>query len=343
MNTDLITLRGKDVPLTVESVDNSTLRFYAENPRIYSHLWQDDGRVPTQQEIFDVLSKTEHVREVLLPSIRTNGGLIEPLLVKGNIVLEGNSRLAAYRLLSEADKDKWRLIRVRKLPPDTSEADIFALLGEYHIVGKKDWQPFEQAGYLYRRHKTHGVTEADLHKEIGISAGKIKHLIRVYQFMIDHNDRNPSRWSYYDELLKGRKFLGAIEKYSDFLEIIVEKIGSGEIERAVDVRDRLPLITNAGGNTLKKFISGSYSFEQAVSDARLRGAGDYNHKRLNEFRQWLADGQLDKEFGDAGGAEQKMLKYELDKIGRRVRGLLLILDKHNRPSASITRVPRSRR
>ncbi len=325
MHTDVITLRGKEVPVVADSIDNRNLRFYTENPRIYSHLWRDGGREPTQQEIFDVLAKTEHVREVLLPSIRTNGGLIEPLLVKGNIVLEGNSRLAAYRVLTDIDEEKWRLIRVRQLPTTISEADVFALLGEYHIVGKKDWQPFEQAGYLYRRHKTHGISETALQKEIGLRPAKIKHLIKVYQFMLDHNDRNPSRWSYYDELLKGRKFVSAIEKYPDFTEIIVEKINTGEIERAVDVRDRLPLITNAGGNTLKKFMSGAYSFEQAVSDARLRGAGDYNHKRLNEFRQWLADSQLDQEFRTATESERKMLKYELDKISRRVRGLIQVI------------------
>lgn len=336
MSTDIITLRGKEVPLTVESVDNGSLRFYSENPRIYSHLWRNGAQEPTQQEIFEVLSRTEHVQEVLLPSIKANGGLIEPLLVKGNVVLEGNSRLAAYRLLSlpgRDDRQKWIQIRVRKLPKDISEADVFALLGEYHIVGKKDWAPFEQAGYLYRRHKKHGIKESDLEKEIGLSASKIKHLVRVYQFMLDHNDQTVTRWSYYDELLKGRKFAAAVEKYSDFNELIVEKINSGEIERAVDLRDRLPLITKAGGNTLKKFMSGAYSFEQAVTDARLRGAGDYNYKRLNEFRQWLADDQLDKEFRNAAESERKMLKYEIDKIGRRLKGLQQIVEKKTKTSS----------
>ena len=328
MHADVITLRQKEVPLIVDNVDNQKLRFYSENPRIYSHIWSE-GREPTQQEIFDVLSKTEHVREVLLPSIRANGGLIEPLLVRRNVVLEGNSRLAAYRLLSDSDREnpeKWRFVRVRRLPDDISEADVFALLGEYHIVGKKDWAPFEQAGYLYRRHKTHGIGEAELKKEIGISAHKIRHLIRVYQFMRDHNDQNPSRWSYYDELLKGRKFAEAVEKYPDFNQIVIEKINSGEIERAVDLRDRLPLITNAGGNTLKKFMAGAYSFEQAVSDARMRGAGNYNHKKLNEFRQWLADAQLDEEFRSSKASDKQMLKFELEKIGRRVRGLTQLVE-----------------
>jgi hypothetical protein len=80
-------------------------------------------------------------------------------------------------------------------------------------------------------------------------------------------------------------------------------------------------------------MSGAYSFEQAVSDARLRGAGNYNHKRLNEFRQWLADGDLDKEFGAADEPEKKMLRYELEKIGRRIRGLQQLLQSAERPTA----------
>jgi len=49
-------------------------------------------------------------------------------------------------------------------------------------------------------------------------------------------DRTPNRWSYYDELLKGRRFKKAIDAYPDFLDVIVEKIRSEEIERAVDIR-----------------------------------------------------------------------------------------------------------
>ena len=68
--------------------------------------------------------------------------------------------------------------------------------------------------------------------------------------MIDIDDRSPSQWSYYDELLKGRRFDKVVEKYPDFRDVIVEKIQSGEIERAVDIRDKLPLITKIGVTVL---------------------------------------------------------------------------------------------
>jgi hypothetical protein len=318
---DFITLRGKEVPVEVLKVPHTTLRFYPENPRIYSHLWNDDGDEPTQDELFSTLAKTDNVRENLVPSIRSNGGLIEPLLVKGTTVLEGNSRLAAYRLLAEADKETWKLVRIRRLPSDISEDDIFSLLGEFHIVGKKDWAPFEQAGYLYRRHINHGVPMADLKQQIGLPIRKIRHLVKVYQFMIDIDDRNSTKWSYYDELLKGRKFEKAESDHPSFRDVAVDKIKSGEIERAVDVRDRLPLIARAGGNTLKRFVSGALSFDEAVSDALLRGAGDYNYKKLNDFRRWLAEGALDEEFRSARTEEKKLLLYELKQLERRIKGL----------------------
>ncbi len=171
-----------------------------------------------------MLSKRENVREVLLPSIRANGGLVEPLLVRGNVVLEGNSRLAAYRLLAQMDATKWQKVRVRKLPDTISDAEVFSLLGEYHIVGRTDWAPFEQAGYLYRRHKQFGVSIEVLHKEISLMAARIRHNISVYQYMIDVGDRQPTRWSYYDELLKSRRFAKAAEQHQDFYDVIVEKI-----------------------------------------------------------------------------------------------------------------------
>jgi hypothetical protein len=303
-----------------------SLRFYPENPRIYSSLWRDDGHEPTQAEIFDVLSKRENVREVLVPSIRANGGLIEPLLVRGNVVLEGNSRLASYRLLAQIDAEKWQKVRVRKLPDTVSDADVFSLLGEYHIVGRTDWAPFEQAGYLYRRHKQFGVSIEALHKEISLTAGRIRHIINVYQYMIDVGDRQPTRWSYYDELLKSRRFAKAAEQHQDFYDVIVEKIKSGEIERAGDVRDRLPLIVEAGGNTLKRFLQGKTDFEHAVSDAKDRGAGDYTVRKLRDFRSWLADDQVAREIGNAGELEKKGLKFELSRIERRVKQLLGMIE-----------------
>jgi hypothetical protein len=132
--------------------------------------------------------------------------------------------------------------------------------------------------------------------------------------------------SYYDELLKSRRFAKAAEQHPDFYEVIVEKIKSGEIERAVDIRDRLPLIVEAGGNTLKRFVQGKIDFEHSVADAKDRGAGDYTARKLRDFRTWLAEDQVAREVSNAGELEKKGFKYELSRIERRVKQILGMIE-----------------
>lgn len=318
---DTITLRKKEIQVRLGFMRHAELKFYSENPRIYTSLWNESDVEPSQGQIYDALVKSDHVRETLVPSIRSNGGLIEPVLVRKNVVLEGNSRLAAYRFLAKENAATWEYIRVRVFPDDISDGEIFSLLGEYHINGKKDWQPYEQAGYLYRRFKNHGITEDQLHDEVGLTKQKVSHLIRVYQFMIDEHDRDPAHWSYYDELLKSRRMDSARKLYPKFDQVIAEKIKSSDIVRAVDVRDKLPQIVQVGGNTLKRFLNGALSFDDAVEDARQRGAGNYNARKLTDFRKWLADSSLDEEFSTATHSEQNVLRYELEKIHTRLQQL----------------------
>lgn len=76
------------------------------------------------------------------------------------------------------------------------ESAIFTLLGQYHIVGRKDWSPYEQAGYLYRRKKETKLPVDDMAKELGITVGVAKKYIEVYEFMIKQNDLVPEQWSF---------------------------------------------------------------------------------------------------------------------------------------------------
>lgn len=324
---DTMVLQNKEIPVFSCSLRQRDLQFYPENPRIYSTVWIDEDEKPSQEAIFAVLSKSEHVRETLLPSIRDNGGLIEPILVRNGIVLEGNSRLAAYRLLSQANPERWQLIRARVLPADVSESEVFSLLGQYHMVGKKDWPPYEQAGYLFRRSRDHNMEDSALAAEVGLGLAKVRHLIAVYSFMVDRRDRSPERWSYYDELLKGRRFDEARKKYRNFDGHIADLIDSGEISRAVDLRDELPKIVKAEGNTLKKFMSGGFTFAEASEEARLRGAGNYHVQKLKTFRKWLADDTMDTDIQAMSPEDAKLVKFEIDKLQTRISQLAVRLGK----------------
>lgn len=325
---DTITLRGEELKVKSGYLPHLSLRFYPENPRIYSQVWKDPEIEPTQEAIFQQLIRNEHVRDHLIPNIRHNGGLIEPILVRKNVVLEGNSRLAAYRVLYGEDTAKWNLIRAKVLPDTVTDSQVFSLLGEFHIVGKKDWAPYEQAGYLWRRFNKHNVSEDELKGEVGLSKQRIRHLIHVYGFMLSHDERDLTRWSYYDELFTGKRFDDARELYPTFDEVVVEKIQSGEIKRAVDLRDELPLVVRTGNKTLKKFMEGRLDFEEAVVDARARGAGNVTKKRLEDFRKWLGEDDRDDEVKSAIGEERNAIRYLLQKVHDRADSLLR---KHFKP------------
>jgi hypothetical protein len=316
-----ILIRGKQIPVVTKEIEHSKLVFFAENPRVYS-IVRSNSSTPTQEEIQKQLLDMEHVRE-LIQDIRSNEGLLEPLIVKDGTyeVLEGNSRLAAYRYLARNQPIKWGRVKCTLLPADIDEALVFALLGQYHVKGKKDWAPYEQAGFLYRRSKKHKIDLLTLSQEIGISQKQVKHLIDTYEFMVDHAEVDTERWSYYDEYLKSSKIQKARRQYPTFDSLVVEKIKSREIARAVDVREQLPVICTGSMKTLKKFANGSLTFADAYEAAVDAGGGSEHLKKVSSFRKWLTRDQTETEFTESEGQTRSKLIFELNKLYARVEFL----------------------
>ena len=321
---DTLLIRGVDVPVQTTTLLQADLRFFVDNPRVYSIL-RSDGEEPSQGVIQRKLLEMDHVK-ALIQDIKRDGGLTDPVVVRaGSLeVLEGNSRLAAYRALARIDPLKWAKMKCKLLPEDLDESLIFALLGQYHIKGKKDWAPFEQAGFLYRRSTAHNIDAAQLAQEIGLSKHKVEHLIATYQFMLNHHETDTARWSYYDEYLKSRLIRKVRLDQSGFDALVVEKVKSGEIARAVDIRDRLPVICSAP-KVLKKFANRAHDFEEAHERAVCAGADSTPYKKVVTFRRWLAKPETATALGRTQGETRKKIEYELDKLAARletVRGKL---------------------
>lgn len=319
--TGNVLIRGKMVPVTFREIEQTRLRFFSDNPRIYTII-HADGENPTQGDIEAKLIEMEHVRD-LMQDIKLNGGLIDPVIVKDKSfeVLEGNSRLAAYRALAKKEPLKWARMRCTILPADIDDKLVFALLGQYHVKGKKNWAPYEQAGFLYRRFKQHHIDKDELAIEIGLSKVTVEHLIETYQFMVDHKDDHVDRWSYYDEYLKSKKIKAARKTYANFDDLIVEKIQSGEIERAVDVRDRLPSLC-ATPKVLKKFVAGQSSFPDACEDVDESGGNDEAYRRLARFQKWLSNPDAQDAIVKSRGEARNKIQFELKKVQVAVKGLL---------------------
>lgn len=268
------------------------LKFYIENPRVYSVLRANSSDdQPTQEEIEELMCNMEHVKQLRL-SIESNGGLIDPLIVRDGdfVVLEGNSRLAAYRILSKRDPIKWGNVKCKVLPSNIDDSAIFTLLGQYHIVGRKDWSPYEQAGYLYRRQRNTKYPPSQMAKELGISEAKSKSYLNVYEYMIKVNDLEPARWSYYEEFLKNRNIKKAIEKIPELEEKIVEHIKENKINQAADIR-KIGDIAGVSNKKSKKLISeiaeGKMDVYTAYEEMKDSGSLDETIKNLKKFRDFI--------------------------------------------------------
>ena len=309
-----MTIGRTEVEVTHRFFPQSDLKFYEDNPRIYSIIRKNAGR-PSQSEIEARLSDMEHVRQ-LIQSIRANGGLIDPLIVRDGdyVVLEGNSRLAAYRALAKFNPLKWGMVKVTFLPGDIPEHLVFALLGEYHIIGRKDWAPYEQAGYLYRRVNDHNVPAQRVAREMGLTVSNVNRLVEVFSFMVEHGEDDVNRWSYYEEYLRPRVAKDARTRHLELDRVVVEKIRSGEIETAVEVRNKLIKVLKGGDKSIKILTSGPDTIDRALTSASDRGVDNPWLERLNRFRKQLAEESTVAEFQGMSPEHRDKAKFYVGKI-----------------------------
>lgn len=322
----MMRLRGLEVPTVTREVPVKDLKFYPENPRIYS-IVHVDGQTPTQADILARLQKMEHVRQ-LVQDIRSNGGLIDPLIVRlgDMVVLEGNSRLAAYRFLASEAPDKWATVTCTLLPETIDEKLVFALLAQYHVKGKKDWAPYEKAGFIYRRFKKQNIDLQVAAPELGITRDEAKQLIAVYEFMIRHKDQEAAHWSYYDEFIKSRKIKKARDEVAGFDDFIVAEIKSGRMGKAMDLREKLPVICTASPKILKRYMNGDYDFAEAHEHAVTAGGEHHALNRLKRFRAWLVAATTEDDIREAPKAIRDKIQYELKEIEKKSRKIKELIE-----------------
>ena len=323
MAKENLTIGKKDYEVEICELNQSDLKFYTENPRVYSVLNIGEEE-PSQIEIEEHMCNLDHVKQLRL-SIESNGGLIDPLIVRDGdfTVLEGNSRLAAYRLLCRTDAIKWGKVKCKVLPADINDDAIFALLGQYHIIGRKDWDPFEQANYLFRRHQQTRLPIEYMAQELGISKQKAKKMIDVIKFMIENDDLNKRHWSHYEEYLKNSGIKKYRETNPNIDETIVEAIKTDTIKEASDMR-KLGDIAKVGDRQTKKIM-------QKISDGEIdlykgyelvQDAGKLEDvvKKLKTFKQYINDDTFEKQI-KVSEEIYKQAQYEIKKIIKRLQNL----------------------
>lgn len=326
--SDILTIGNVDYEIKRTELKQKDLKFFPENPRVYSVLNMTDEE-PTQEQIEETMCKTDHVKK-LKESIKSNGGLIDPIFVRDGdmVVLEGNSRLAAYRILYRQNPLRWAKLKAILLPKDIPDSAVFSLLGQFHIIGRKDWEPYEQAGYLYRTLKDTNKSMDLLASELGITKYSIKKLIDVYEYMIEKNDNHPSKWSYYEELLKNRGIKKAFEEVPGLEDKIISDIKNDKIRMAIDIRklgDISKVNDKISDNVLKEIANGEKDIYSGYDIVESSGKMDNNYQYVKSFREKIQNASsTGKLFKDEN---INNVEFELNKIKKLIEDILAEIEK----------------
>lgn len=319
-----ITVQNETIEYREREMKVDDLKFWPENPRVYSALrLKLMGEEPTQKDIEEVMTSLENVKR-LRSSIKAVGGLTHPLFVRNGVVIEGNSRLAAYRLLCRVDKIRWAKVRCNVLPEDMSDDLVFALIGSIHIDGVTEWTPFEQAGYLFRHlQKSKKPIEA-IAKDCGLTPSKSKQYVKVYETMLANDDTDQSKFSYYLEMLKNGDITSKSAKNPELnlIDTLCQKIKNGSITKANELRDiaKLAKADSADANmALKAYLNDEESLSSAVAKVSEEDKKRHARDVASKFREFLTNANYVVQLM----AEDEEFKFEMDRIISRLNRLPL--------------------
>lgn len=226
----------------------------------------------------------------LKASIRTNGGIIHPILVNCNgskdlIVIEGNTRLAIYKeFRTQQVEGHWDTIP-SIVHDNLSNEQIDAIRLQSHLVGPRAWDPYSKAKYLNHLSNSNNLTLGQIVDYCGGKETEVANYIAAYQDMESHyrpllasdDEFDPTRFSGFVELQRPR-VLNALSNAGfgkqDFAGwIINQSIHKNEAVRALpkilgNVKSREIFLTKGKRSAEKALLA----LETPSSDAALREA-----------------------------------------------------------------------
>jgi hypothetical protein len=175
----------------IQKIEVSELVFDLQNPRLVEFR---KGAEFTAEEILETLWEEMDVKELVLSMASSGFFPHEPLIVAKesgeNVVIEGNRRLAALKVLLHPEIAKshgWELPEIseelcsslKRVPVIFQDrAESWRYLGYKHVNGPAKWSSFAKAKYIAQVHRDFGVTLADIAKQIGDGHRTVQRLYR---------------------------------------------------------------------------------------------------------------------------------------------------------------------
>lgn len=275
-NIHEIVVNGQKIQTITEEIDIFQLKYWKENPRVNAIIKQKyrDTNI-SDKDIEKELWEKDSVKD-LFKDIEKHGGLIDEILVKKDVVLEGNSRLCAYRHLykkaeQKNDEDemlKWSYIRAKIIPSETSNEVVFSILGTWHIKGKTKWDTYEKAAYLKRLNTVYGYTFKKIADSTSQTEKFVKDHIKAHDLMVENNVYTLEKFSYFYELVKNKQIKELALKEPTIISNTIKAIKEDRFTRGEEIR-HLPKILK-DKKAKKKFFDEKVEFKEALETTKDR-------------------------------------------------------------------------
>ncbi len=310
----------KEYPTKVGKLDHAMLRYYPDNPRIYTAIRQT-GDSPDQDSIQEYLQSLPHVQK-LKKEIVDQGGNQEEIIVRDKSfeVLEGNSRLAAFRDLKGLG---YQQIRCTVLPENISDDHIFVLLGQIHINGKTPWAKHEQARYLQRMEQQ-GRDLSVLAQNIGLSAREGRKYVRTIELMEKYKDGKNEHFSYWHAFLSNRKAQEVLAEHPVLEKLVASEIKDQSFQKATDFRDALTPVCS-DRTAVRSLLNGKRDLQEAYAHVVHKGATTPVVKKVGNAKTAIAE--IDREeLLTITTPQLNKVEQDLKRIQQKSAALLKIVD-----------------
>lgn len=277
---DTTPICGRAVPYRDDVIDIEQLRFWEANPRVYAAVrgvpeWAQADPLRRQQIIAECMETQESTRSVL-EGLKLHKGQQEPLIVdlRGNIVIEGNSRLAALMMLAQNDSSNWGAA-ICRCYNDLTDEERFALLSEMHVIGKTEWTPYVKASNYWRQHHELKWDHRRIARVNRTTVTYVKSQLATVDLMSSENELNERKYSWYNVLTSNRAINRVFESNPNFRSQVLSVVRNASPEatdpvarRSTTFRDALTILIKKR-RPLAKFCAGSVTLQEASDEARM--------------------------------------------------------------------------
>jgi hypothetical protein len=267
-----------------------------------------------------------------IKDLEENKGLIDEIYILRNQVVEGNTRLCAFRWLCEKHpNDKhWKKIKARVLDNNVTEEQLFYILGVFHIKGKTEWDAYEKAAYIHKMINILKKSPEEICKQLRMQKKNVEATLEAYRVMSERylpssnkndgdNKDELKKFSYFDAFFHQKELVERKDNTPDFLGNFVEWVKEGKFKNAQSVRDLPKILANRKAQ--KKFVESEpeVAFEEAkqILYEDRPGKVDKFYRKFEEFVNIIDEAEINKIKEEIASSKQK--KHVIDKCYKKFK------------------------